>query len=163
VRRIIAALLLGIVLAASPLSAHPIHTTMTQVTVSRVARGYEVELRVRAFVDDFSAAVATAGGRVPPKDSSFAVRDAAAYLNQTVRLYEGRSPVKLEWCGMRREKDVVWLCLKTASPISNRQLALSQRMHMTLYDDQVNVVKVNDGGRNRSLLFVGRDGVKHLR
>lgn len=160
--RLLVILLLGICLTSDPAHAHPIHTTMTQVTVSRVSGGYAVELRIRAFVDDFSAAVAAARGQPPPTDSSFNVQDAQAYLQDKVRLFDGRASVRLEWCGMRRDGEVVWLCLKAASPARGRAFTMSNRLHMSLYADQVNLVKVTRDGRSRSHLFTARDGARTI-
>lgn len=161
--RALVVVLLGVLVGSSQLQAHPIHTTMTEVTITRAGRGHSVELRIRAFVDDFSAAVAVAAGRAAPGDSSFAVTEAFAYLRSAVRVYDGATAVPLEWCGARREREVVWLCLRSAFPTRGSSLALSQGMHHTLYRDQVNVVRVMEGRRSRSLLFSGSDGVKKVR
>ncbi|MEO7362687.1 MAG: DUF6702 family protein, partial [Gemmatimonadaceae bacterium] len=77
--------------------AHPIHTTLTKVTVE----DHAITFNVRAFADDFSATVAKFAGRKAPADSSAPASDVLRYAQTylTVSTADGK-PVTLESCGI---------------------------------------------------------------
>ena len=67
----------------------------------------------------------------------------------------GVGRVALQWCGSRRDHDVLFLCFHA------RAATLSQaRLRNTLlndsFADEVNIVRVNINGRRETLLFTGR-------
>lgn len=157
-----ACMLLFIALAPAVASAHPLHTTLTEVRLLPGTGGQVAELRIRAFVDDFSAAVARAEGRRPPRDSSFVVEEAMRYLAATVSVHAGGRRVSLVWCGMRAERGVVWLCLRTTAPVRGDDLSMRQAMHAELYPDQVNLVQFLAGARRVSTLFVAGHAIRKV-
>lgn len=129
-------------------NAHPLHTTMSRVT--RSAR--TTEISIRAFADDFLFAAtgrrAENAATAPAPDDSSASR----YVMRTVRLRDARGAlIPLVWCGLRREGEVVWLCVrvKAATPVTT----LENRMLMERFEDQVNVMRVESGSVRSTLLF----------
>ena len=70
--------------------------------------------------------------------------------------------LQLQWCGMRTERGVVWVCVRTVAPVSLNALVLRQATHMELFTDQVNLVQVFDGDRRVSHLFVRGGSPKKL-
>lgn len=158
------ALVTALLLAPLPAArAHPLHTTLTEVRLVTAPGGPIAEFRVRAFVDDFARASAAFAGRPAPRDSSVVVVEAARYLAATMALSDARGRrLRLQWCGMRTERGVVWLCLRTVEPVALDQLAMRQRAHMELFGDQVNLVQVFDGARRVSHLFVRGTGARKL-
>lgn len=157
---IITALSLG---PAAVARAHPLHTTLTEIRMVPGARGQVAELRVRAFVDDFSRAVAMFAGRSAPRDSSVVPAEAARYLGAHIRVTDARGKaLQLQWCGMRTERGVVWACIRTVAPVALHALVLRQTTHMELFTDQVNLVQVFDGSRRVSHLFVRGGSPKKL-
>ena len=143
--------------------AHPLHTTLTEVRMVAGARGQVAELRVRAFIDDFSRAVAEFAGRGAPRDSSVVPAEAARYLGAHIKVTDTRGrALQLQWCGMRTERGVVWVCIRTVAPVALNALVLRQTTHMELFTDQVNLVQVLDGNRRVSHLFVRGASPKKL-
>lgn len=142
------------VLAPGVAAAHPLHTTLTELRWVPGTSGEVVEIRIRAFTDDFSAAVARAAGRQPPRDSSVVVAEAIRYLTSRVGLRTSGRVVPLVWCGMRTERGVVWVCLRTVTRVPRAGLSMRQSMHIEVYDDQVNLVQVISEQRRASTLFV---------
>ncbi len=139
-------------LGAAPARMHPLHTTLTQVA----AGPGRATLWVRAFADDFARGVAA--NRAP------AGADAAqAYLAASVAVWDraGRRQ-GLAPCGSRREGDLLWYCLRAATPGGLSGARVLNQMQFRVYDDQVNIVQAEYGGRKTSLLFVPGDGPKRL-
>jgi hypothetical protein len=131
----VAALVLAMALA------HPIHSTLTELSEDRT-RGV-VRASIRVFADDYERAP----GRVA---SSFAFVDRAGRALTTAS------------CGIRRSGEVYWICLESASPGGLGGLKVRAAMLCDLYQDQVNVVQGTVAGAHRSLLFTRGDGLKAL-
>jgi predicted amidohydrolase len=130
--------------------AHAIHTTLTVISASPAG----MTLNIRAFADDFSAAVARYAARKPPADSSAPEIDVARYVraNFTVRDAQGRGVI-LEPCGVRRAAELYWLCFRAALPAGRAGVIVRNRMLTEYHADQVNIVQVDDRGARRTLLF----------
>lgn len=142
-----------------PAAAHPLHTTITDL----VTDGRTVRASIRIFSDDFNAGIAR---REPQAQSSPAVfeRAAFAYVARTVVLRRERGAiVPLSWCGLRRENDLVVLCVRASLPAGTRHWSLSNTLLHEMFDDQVNVVRATRGTARQHLLFVRGDGAKAIR
>jgi len=138
-------------LAAAAVLLHPLHTTYISI-VERPAT-HDAIVTVRVFQDDFGRALAQrAGGRRPAGDPGPA--EALAYLRETLTLAgPDGAAVPLSWIGWRREADAIVIALRAMVPRGLAGLAVRSRLHCELYDDQVNVVRVESGGRRTTLLF----------
>ena len=136
--------------------AHPLHTTLTELSVG--AHG-DVEIRLRAFVDDFSAAVS--GSRGTPRPPFTTPSDSAIthYLASRVTLLDasGRG-ARFTLTSVRREGDVVWVTLRAGGIRSLACARLTNTVLFERYNDQVNVVQASVAGRRRTVLFMARDG-----
>ena len=165
-KRLAAALglaMLGVLGAVAHASAHPLHSTITELVLDP-SRG-TVRATVRVFADDLRSAVTRAAhGRTPP--SAGATWDAAvvAYATSVIAFQDasGRA-VPLRSCGLRRTGDLLWVCLEGGAVRDVGTLQLRNAMLCELYEDQVNVVQGVVGGARRSLLFVRGDRFKALR
>ena len=154
----VATLLLAASLANSPrpAAAHPLHTTMAEVTIDRARSTLRIVVRV--FADDFGTAVDAMG-----KTGSWDAR-AAAYVARAISVIdEARRPLAMRDCGTRRQGDLLWLCTEaTVSGESAQRLTLRDQMLCELFADQVNVARVTDGATTRSMLFTRGDGAKKI-
>jgi hypothetical protein len=146
----------GVAVSASTAFSHPLHTTLTEITTS--ADG-SVQIVLRAFIDDFSAAVTRRptphGMPIPtPADSA-----AARYLAETVVLTDaaGRR-VPLQDADVRRTDDLVWITLRAPTLRSVVGARLTNRVLFERWDDQVNIVQTAVGARRQTLLFTKWDG-----
>lgn len=136
--------------------SHPLHTTLTEITVS--ADG-GLELVVRAFVDDFAAAVSKRPVALPaatatPPDSAI-----ARYVDSTLILVDAagrRLPLWL--AGVRRANELVWVSLRSPGTRAATGVRLTNRILFERFDDQVNIVQANLVGRRQTLLFTRREG-----
>jgi len=139
------------------LAAHPLHTTLTQLTYRDADRS--VEVMVRGFADDFRAAL---GKDVTDSAASAYVRSGVTIADRTGR------PLPAAWCGLKRTGDVLWLCLRARAPLGARGLRglRGLRLRVALlfdrYADQINIVQASYDGRRAALLFTRGDALKPL-
>ena len=130
-------MVIRVLLAALALNAHPLHTTITELTEDR-SHGM-VRATIRVFADDLGKA---RGGRpeLAYVVSKFAFTDR-----------NGR-PLPLRSCGTRRTGGLLWICVEAPSIEGLAPLRVYNIMLNDLFDDQVNVVQGAVGGARRSLL-----------
>jgi hypothetical protein len=151
---LVMAVVVMVSVAATDADAHPLHTTLAQLTYDP-ATG-EMRASIRAFANDFAAAVVKRKG-----GAAAAVGDPeiSAYLAAAFQLTDpsGRA-IPWTWCGARREGDVVFLCVRAAHvPPAAR---ISDQLLCELFDDQVNIVQAVSGARKTSNLYTKGDGAK---
>ena len=133
------------------LAAHPLHTTLTELSYRAADRSVEVSVRV--FADDFRAAVA----REVTDSSAF------AYLTSALTLSDRSGhTLRFVWCGLRQTGDLLWLCLRARAPEGLRGVRVHARLLFERYPDQINIVQASYGGRRASLLFSRGDSPKAL-
>jgi hypothetical protein len=134
--------------------AHPLHTTLAQVTYDPASG--EMVASIRAFSGDFAAAVAKRrGGAVETLSDAASL----AYLGATFQLTDPSGRViPWTWCGARHEGDVVFLCVRAAHVPPTARIA--DQMLCELFDDQVNIVQADSRGRKSSNLYTKGDGPK---
>ena len=149
----------GIVAAASARDAmaHPIHSTLAEVTI--VPRTGVARIVVRVFADDFATAIARAHADRPPADPG---SEALGYVRGALVLSDGDRALPLRFCGTRRLGEVRWVCMETTSRVPTGGLRLRNALMMDLFDDQVNVVRSFVTKGARSVLFTRGDGSKPL-
>jgi hypothetical protein len=146
-------------LGALDVSAHPLHTTLVQLTYAEGSR--QLEGSIRVFAGDFAAAVAQRNGAAMPTDDRVSDAAALAYVTKTFTLTDASGRVvPLAWCGSRRAGDVLWLCVRASNVPALHALRLSDQMLCELFDDQINIVQATAGGRRASMLFTKGDGLK---
>lgn len=150
VRRILRRALVGVAVAASVAQAHPIHTTLTVITPDASGATFSV----RAFADDFSTVVARFVGKKPPKDSSALDADVQRYIGAQFTVANAAGlPIVLQPCGVRRDKELYWICFRVVLPNSARGAKVRNQMLTELHTDQVNIVQVENKGARKTMLF----------
>jgi hypothetical protein len=136
--------------------SHPLHTTLTELTI---APDGSVQVVLRAFVDDFSAAVTRRPGASGAMVGTPADSATARYLGETVVLTDGAGrKVALVVTSVRRTGDLLWVTMRAPSLRSTTGARLTNRVLFDRWDDQVNIVQTAVGGRRQTLLFTKRDG-----
>ncbi|MEP7002188.1 MAG: DUF6702 family protein [bacterium] len=141
--------------------AHPLHSTITELTEDR-SRGV-VRATIRVFADDFGTAVSrSTHGRAVPTGPQW---DAAAFAYvASVFGFTDRAghALPLRSCGTKRTGDLLWICVEATSGTGLSQLQVRNAVLCNLFDDQVNVVQAAVGSARRSLLFTRGDRFKPL-
>ena len=136
--------------------SHPIHTTLTDVVLDPTDR--TMHLTIRAFADDFSAAVSKHARKARPANFVVSDADIVAYVSSAVSVESASQHAPLTWAGSRRAGDVVWVTFKLPSVRQLRGVKIASTLLFELYDDQVNIVQTTAEGRHRSMLFTTGDG-----
>ena len=134
-------------------ASHPLHTTLTEVTVD-TQRGF-MRVMVRVFADDIRLAtgVGTDGQAAIYVAASIGFMDAPAH------------EVPLRSCGTRRRGGLAWFCLEASVPTDRlSHLSMRDALLCERYPDQVNIAQLvaPGGGARRSVLFTRGDGFKPL-
>ena len=152
----------AVTLSARPASAHPLHSTITELSEDR-ASGV-VRATIRVFADDFGTAVARARkGVLPTTAGPQWDATALAYVATTFAFVDPAGRVlSMRSCGTKRTSDLLWICVEAVSPGGLAGLGVNNRMLSDLFDDQVNVVQASVGGARRSLLFTKGDRAKAI-
>jgi hypothetical protein len=145
------------VCVTSTVDAHPLHTSLAEITYDATHKQLQISLRV--FVDDLTkASEAYTRSRPGTKEWRFDVYARSAFL---VADRAGRQ-VPLQSCGGKLVSDLMWLCYRAAAPAGFSGFKVSHRILFDLYTDQINIVQANNNGKKQSLLFTHGDGLKRL-
>lgn len=150
-----------VVLSPQMLGAHPLHTTISELTFDPEAKA--IRLSIRVFNEDLAAAIAQRTGVVRHSKNVVADAAAAAYVRATVSVVgQNGRPLMLTSCGSRMMNDVLVVCVSAPAATGPSKLRLRQGMLVELYDDQVNVVQTQYGGRRHSMLFTRSSAAQTL-
>jgi hypothetical protein len=150
------------VVVARPANAHPLHTTLTELSEDR-ARAV-VRATIRVFADDFGTAIQRSSkGRVGATTGPEWDAATMAYLSAAFGFTDRAGhAVALHACGVRRTGDLLWICVEGTSAGGLASLEVWSAVLCDIFEDQVNVVQTTIAGARRSLLFVRGDGAKPL-
>lgn len=132
-------------LAVPLVAAHPMHTSVTELTLAR--DGHRVTVSVRVFADDFAAAAGVG-------DSA-----ASEYVRERLVLTDrsGRR-LALRWEAHESRGDALILRLSTLVPAGLAGVEAWNSILCERFHDQVNLVRVTSGSRATTLLFTRGSG-----
>jgi hypothetical protein len=149
-------LLLVLALWLPPKGArHPMHTAVTEITYQATTR--EASIRIRVFLDDFTAAL--------PAPRGTAAGDSAVvrYVRSSFTLVDGTGErLPFRWQGVEQEGDVLVLRFVAAAPAGLAGGRVASTLLSECFEDQVNIVRATYGGRTRTLLFTRGEAAKAL-
>ena len=154
-------LLVGSLVLARPALAHPLHSTITEMTEDR-ARGV-VRATIRVFADDFGTSLSrftrSAGAPMSPQWNAAAL----GYVASVFTIAGRAGPtVALRSCGVKQTSDLLWICVEATMPAGLAGIQVRNAMLCELFQDQVNVVQATFAGSRHSLLFTRGDRQKPL-
>ena len=142
-------LAIGLLAPFEGILAHPLHTSMTQISFDAARRN--VNVSIRAFADDLSTAAKASRSSL------------AGYAARTFKLTDSRGvAVRLTPCGEKRVGDLVWLCFSGRLDTNADDLRVSSAILFDTYKDQVNVVMLMASKGARNFLFTPGDSPKKL-
>ncbi|MEP6494098.1 MAG: DUF6702 family protein [bacterium] len=142
--------------------AHPLHTTLTEVTVDQSR--HTVRAVVRVFIDDLSTGVVRQhrGAAANPTGDALDTQ-ATAYVQAAFAVVDaGGKPAELHTCGVRKNSELLWVCVEATVAGDLRAVAVRNTVLCDVFTDQVNIVQVGDGKGSRSVLFTRGDRAKRL-
>lgn len=140
--------------SATRVDAHPLHTTLTEVTVAPSSR--TVRATVRLFADDLAATMNSVGK--PVEDA-----DVVTYVGAGFGILDAGRPLPMRGCGIKRQRGLIWACFEATIASGVDKLSLRNTLLGETFKDQVNIVQVALGtASKRSLVFTRGDGAKRL-
>ena len=140
------ALTFGLALFAREANAHPIHTSITEITHDAPRRKLRVVVRV--YSDDFLATLQLGKGVQDWRPA------AAEYLSRTLVIQDAAGvALRFSDCGSRAAGDALLICLE--APGELRRLQVRNRIMFEKFDDQLNIVRVT-GKRAQTFLLTRR-------
>jgi hypothetical protein len=138
--------------------AHPLHTSLTELTFD--PRSGVVSLSLRVFVDDFTAAANEWSRRSKGPEGNAAL---AGYSLATFLLDDAAGKrVSLTPCGGKRVGDLMWLCFRGRMSSPLKGATVSSNILFDKYRDQINIVQTPYGGTKTNLLFTPGTPPKRL-
>lgn len=162
-RLVIASLMLlcAVLLSPRPALAHPLHTSLAELSYD--SRSGVVAVSLRVFVDDFSKASTQRRQQLVSRGMSSNQSPLVDYALASFDISDasGRRIV-LQSCGGRRVGDLMWLCFKGSVPRGTQKLSVASRILFDMYRDQINIVKAIVDKRASNLLFTPGDRAKPL-
>ena len=156
-----AAIAVACLLPAQRAFAHPLHTTLTEMTEDR-AHG-TVRATVRVFADDFGTSLnrfarTTAAAMSAPWNAA-----AFAYASSVLQISAKQgAAMSLRSCGVTRSADVLWICVEATAPAGLASVMFRNTMLCDQFADQVNVVQATYAGSRHSVMFTRGDRMKTI-
>ena len=128
--------------------AHPLHSSFTEISRER---GGTITMSIRLFADDFGVTLDSLGAKGRGTSTETVARE---YFARSVFLTtaDGK-PIQLEWCGMRSQDGLTWLCARTMAPVPPGRLRLRNALMFDRFRDQISVVRWERATGTRTLVL----------
>ena len=143
--------------------AHPLHTSLAELSYDAKTGAVQVSLRV--FVDDFTRAANAYQKKqnaIRPVAATPAQSPLVAYSLASLVVTDARGvKVAFTSCGGKRVGDLMWLCFRGQTNPESRLRVLSQVLFDN-FKDQINIVQAVASGRRTNLLFTPGEAAKPL-
>ena len=159
-RRFLGMVLLVALCLPRGMSAHPIHTTMSELAIQPDG---SLTLHIRTFADDFSTAVARYVKKSAAANYAVSDSDATRYVGNAIQVVasDGRR-VGWRFVSQRRAGDAVFLELRADAGHGLARATVLNLMLFEVHADQVNIVQASYGRVNHTTLFSRGDTPKTL-
>jgi hypothetical protein len=153
----------GLLFACAPLAAaHKYHTSFAAADYNREEQSLQISLRT--FPDDLADVLTRRAGKRINLDRRKEVEPLVlAYLQDVFQLKRADGEtLKLSWVGMEVNVDSVWLYFEVKVPGGIKGLQLRHHFLQDLFDDQINLINIKEGGRKIALTFARNDNFKPI-
>jgi hypothetical protein len=159
---VLAAALLFLALRTKPAEAHPLHTSLAELSYDQ--KSGTVLLSLRVFVDDYTrASTAYAQKHAKPVSAGVAVSPLVTYALASFALIDSHDRrVAFASCGGKRVGDLMWLCFRGALSGGASGLHVGSQILFDTFRDQINIVQASYAGRHVNLLFTPGESAKAL-
>ena len=143
----------ALVVVAQPLTAHPLHTSFTDIARERSGH---VAISIRLFADDFGATLDSLG-KLPAARGSTLDAVVRAYFERSVALVDrSGAQVPLMWCGMNSTEGLTFLCARSVEPVSEKSLRFRNKLMFDRFSDQLSIVRWTSNAKTRTLVLSPR-------
>jgi hypothetical protein len=158
----IVAAFVSLVLRTETAEAHPLHTSLAELTYDQ--KSGAVLLSLRVFVEDYTkASTAYAQKHAQPVSAGAAVSPLVTYALASFALTDSRGRrVAFTSCGGKRVGDLMWLCFRGSVPGRGSGLHVGSEILFDTFRDQINIVQASYSGHHVNLLFTPGEASKAL-
>jgi hypothetical protein len=146
--------ILALLAPTAPAADHPLH--MSRAIVEHNAESGSFEVSLYAFADDVAEALEIEAGRPIDLDQDPVLEELLFELvaDQFHFRVDGLEPAKPRWVGYELEGEKCWMYFEyPAGKTAPAKVSAQNRILMDQFDDQLNVVYVRIGERQRCLTF----------
>ena len=151
----IRALLLTLLIFASPLLAHQFYVAITQIDHNPETKSLEITIKI--FTDDIEKTLEKethkklrlGSKRQDPKAGDLIFK----YLNQHLTLQVNDKPAKLDFVGFEVELDVTWCYIEVPNVPDPKKITIRNTILLDAFDAQTNIVHFKIGKEQKSLLL----------
>jgi len=135
------------------LIAHPVHVSVCNLEL----KDKESVIAVKLFSDDFGTVLKNNYHEdiVLSEADKYPLRDFISdYVSSNLRiLSNGRKPVKFIYDYSEYDDTNIWLYFRMRKPVSLKKLRIINTLMLDLYDDQTNLLIVNNEGKQEGFSF----------
>jgi len=143
--------------------AHPLHTSLAELSYDAKTGALQVSLRV--FVDDFTRsanAYQQAQSAARPVSTAATQSPLIGYSLASFVVTDSRGrKVAFVSCGGKRVGDLMWLCFR-GQAVPGSQLRVLSQVLFDNFKDQINIVQTQLSGRRSNMLFTPGEGAKPI-
>ena len=134
-------------------AVHPLYVSVTEINHNVTDKTMEISCKI--FTDDFEKGISDVLKKkvdlIKPADQEAANKLVTAYITQHLQLIADGKPLKLEFVGFERERDVIWSYFQVSGlPIPPKKLAVKNNLLYETYDSQINMMHVTISGKRKS-------------
>ena len=156
---LLASLLLVSPAVAGVADAHPLHTSMAELTHD--PKSGVITVSVKVFRDDLGRA---ARARARSSHSLSSSAQAVNYVISAIRLADiSGVPIAMGFCGISDTGDLTVVCLRGRERNRGNGISVSNRVLFDQFRDQINVMAAEYDGRKSHHLFAPGDPPAVLR
>jgi hypothetical protein len=138
------------VVSAGRLDAHPLHSSYAEIT--REGAG-AVVIQVRLFADDFGTLLDSLQSSSGGQSRDLVARQYVQRQLTMTNLHGAAIPT--EWCGMRSEQNVVWVCARSAMPVTGT-FRMRNALMFDRFSDQISIIRWTGKKESRTLVLSAR-------
>lgn len=141
-RNILFPIFLFLSVGISTISAHDIHVSVTEITISDDGK---MDISVRIFFDDLLNACGLSPGEELPSNYTSSDELIEEYISKYFKIFNGKKRIDLEYIESNLGQLAVWIDLQAQiQDFSNElDLNLENTILLDLFDDQINMIHFN--------------------
>lgn len=145
--------LLPIFFISLTIFVHPLHISVTEITLDE--KENELEIMMRVFTDDLEAAIRSEKNNpdlslVNPRNTTLD-KIAWDYLQTRFKITANGEQLNLKYLGYEKDEDVIVFYVQVQPAKKFETISITNSIITELYDDQSNLINVTVGETTRSL------------
>jgi len=138
---------------------HPFHVSVVDVEYKPERQALEIAQRI--FTDDFELAIKESTGNaqnlLDPANKALADSLISGYLANHFTLQVNGQPCTMYYLGFEADTDVIWTYIEVPQVPAFTQVQVSSQVLLKQFNDQVNLVHINNGQKTKSLRLDGQN------